>query len=78
MELPLFMIKMMGVHSNPLNFRGLGYQGKHQIYFQTDPSQESGRFDFGHLPTKNESHLQTPANLVLQRVTSDTNINGFV
>ena len=36
----------MGFVSNSLNFRGLGYQGKHQIYFLFRP------FDFGHLPTK--------------------------
>ena len=36
----------MGFVSNSLNFRGLGYQGKHQIYFLFGP------FDFGHLPTK--------------------------
>ena len=51
----------MGFVSNPLNFRGLGYQGKHQIYFLFGP------FDFGHLPTKkNVSHLPTPADLVLE------------
>ena len=36
----------MGFVSNSLNFGGLGYQGKHQIYFLFGP------FDFGHLPTK--------------------------
>jgi hypothetical protein len=79
-ELPILWAKyekMMGFVSNPLNFRGLGYQGKHQIYFQTDPAENLDLLILEICPQKNVSHLPTPADLVLQCVTSEININGF-
>ena len=61
-ELPILWAKyekMMGFVSNPLNFRGLGYQGKHQIYFQTDPAENLDLLILEICPQKNVPFTNT-------------------